>query len=215
MQLFASCLAPLLAATDSDLLQGFEAVRDKCRAEHGEASDSLGCEFGQNLIGEGPDPGVPSETRLKRNGVALGAKLERLGEQARRREAVRAVAEAVHVSDPRAAVLPREAVLSTPVGPPNLALGKTVQGDVRWIMAAAVLAAAEQPTLHDQILEAAQRSIIGIGTEERPTKAPKVRRPATGVMADTLVASLREPGSIREAIILGEAIRPYHRPSWR
>ena len=97
----------------------------------------------------------------------------------------------------------------------TLALGKTVQGDVRWIMAAAVLAAAEQPTLHDQILEAAQRSIIGIGTEERRTEAPKVRRRARGAIADTLVASLREPDSIREAIILGEAIRPYHRPSWR
>ena len=97
----------------------------------------------------------------------------------------------------------------------TLARGETVQGDVRWIMAAAVLAAAEQATLYDQILEVARLSIIGIGTEERHAEAPKVRRLATGAMAKTLVASLRRPDSIREAIILGEAIRPYHQPRWR
>ena len=97
----------------------------------------------------------------------------------------------------------------------TLARGETVQGDVRWIVAAAVLAAVEQPTLHDQILEAARLSIIGVGTEERHAEAPKVGRPAAGAMAKTLVASLRQPASIREAIILGEAIRPYRRPSWR
>jgi len=97
----------------------------------------------------------------------------------------------------------------------DLARGKTVRGDARWIMAAAVLAAAEQPTLYDQILEAARLSIVGIGTEERHAEAPRVRRLATGAMAKTLVASLRHPDSIREAIILGEAIRPYHHPRWR
>jgi len=96
-----------------------------------------------------------------------------------------------------------------------LARGETVNGDVRWIMAAAVLAAVEQPTLHDQILEAARLSIIGIGTEERDTTGPAVARPARGAIADTLVASLRQPAAIREAIILGEAIRPYHQPRWR
>lgn len=96
-----------------------------------------------------------------------------------------------------------------------LARGETVRGDVRWIMAAAVLAAAEQPTLHDQVLEAARLSIIGIGTEERRTKAPKGARPIRGAIGDILVASLREPDAVREAIILGEAIRPYHQPRWR
>ncbi len=96
----------------------------------------------------------------------------------------------------------------------ELARGKTVHGDVRWIMAAAVLTAAEQPTLHDQILETARLSIIGIGTEQRRALAPKAVRPPTRAIAGTLVASLRQPSAIREAIILGEAIRPYHPPKW-
>ncbi|MDH3199830.1 MAG: hypothetical protein OEM15_02950 [Myxococcales bacterium] len=97
----------------------------------------------------------------------------------------------------------------------QLARGETVHADVRWIMAAAVLAAAEQPALHDPILAAARLSIIGIGTEERRAQEPKAVRPPTGAIGDTLVASLRQPGAIREAIILGEAIRPYHAPRWR
>lgn len=99
----------------------------------------------------------------------------------------------------------------------QLALGKgeIVRGDVRWIMAAAVLAAVEQPALHDQVLAAARLSIVGVGTEERRTKAPLVARDRTGSIARTLVASLGRPKAVREAIILGEAIRPYHRPRWR
>ncbi|MDH3844742.1 MAG: hypothetical protein OES69_12440 [Myxococcales bacterium] len=97
----------------------------------------------------------------------------------------------------------------------ELARGETVRADIRWIMAAAVLAASEQPVLHNSILDAARRSIIGIGTEKRRAEEPKAVRPPTGAIGDTLVASLRQPRAIREAIILGEAIRPYHAPRWR
>ena len=94
----------------------------------------------------------------------------------------------------------------------QLARGETVDADVRWIMAAAVLAAAEQPRLHDQILVAARRSIVGVGAEAE--KVEPTRRRPSGAIAETLVASLRQPDAIREAIILGAAFRPYERPRW-
>jgi hypothetical protein len=94
----------------------------------------------------------------------------------------------------------------------QLARGETVDADVRWIMAAAVLAATEQPTLHDQILEAARRSIVGVGAEAE--KMEPIRRPPSGTIGEALVASLRQPEAIREAIILGAAFRPYERPRW-
>jgi hypothetical protein len=79
-------------------------------------------------------------------------------------------------------------------------------------MAAAVLAAAAQPTLHDQILEAARRSIAGVG--EGPEEMAPARRLPSGAIGETLVASLRQPDAIREAIILGAAFTPYKRPRW-
>ena len=94
----------------------------------------------------------------------------------------------------------------------QLARGQTVDADVRWIMAAAVLAAASQPTLHDQILDAARRSIVGVGQE--PELAAPARRLRGGAIGETLVASLRQPDAIREAIILGAAFTPYKRPRW-
>jgi hypothetical protein len=97
----------------------------------------------------------------------------------------------------------------------QLARRETVDADVRWIIAAAVLAATEQPALHDQILEAARRSIAGIGWEEEATQARRQRRRPTGTIGKTLVASLRHPDAIQEAIILGAALTPYKRPRWR
>jgi hypothetical protein len=94
----------------------------------------------------------------------------------------------------------------------DLARGETVDADVRWIMAAAVLAAAAQPTLHDQILDAAKRSIVGVGQEAE--RAAPSRRKTSGNIGETLVASLRQPDAIREAIILGAAFTPYTRPRW-
>jgi len=94
----------------------------------------------------------------------------------------------------------------------DLARGETVNADVRWIMAAAVLAAAAQPTLHDQILEAARRSIVGIGAK-REEAEPSRRRPS-GKIGEVLVASLRDPKAIQEAIILGAAFTPYKVPRW-
>jgi len=94
----------------------------------------------------------------------------------------------------------------------QLARGQTVDADVRWIMAAAVLAAASQPTLHDQILDAARRSIVGVGQE--PELAAPALRLRGGAIGETLVASLRQPDAVREAIILGAAFTPYKRPRW-
>jgi len=94
----------------------------------------------------------------------------------------------------------------------QLARGETVDADARWIMAAAVLAAAAQPTLHDQILQAARRSIAGVG--EEPQEATTVRRRPSGKIGETLVASLKRPDAIQEAIILGAAFTPYKRPDW-
>jgi len=94
----------------------------------------------------------------------------------------------------------------------QLARGETVDTDVRWIMAAAVLAAAAQPALHDQILEAARRSIVGV--EQEPEEAAPARRLPSGAIGETLVASLRQPDAIQEAIILGAAFTPYKRPRW-
>jgi hypothetical protein len=94
------------------------------------------------------------------------------------------------------------------------AQGKTVDADARWIIAAAVLAATAQPTLHDQILDAARRSIAGVGEEEK-AEARTVRHLPTGTIGETLVASLRQPEAIQEAIILGAAFTPYKPPRWR
>ena len=98
---------------------------------------------------------------------------------------------------------------------PELALGATVQADPRWIMAAALLAAAAQPALHDQILEAARRSIAGVGEPDAPSEAAWARLQPTGTIAETLVASLRQPDAVQEAIILGAALTSYKRPRWR
>ena len=95
----------------------------------------------------------------------------------------------------------------------QLSRGDTVEADVRWIMAAAVLAAAAQPTLHDQILEAARRSIVGVG-QKAEEEAPR-RRLRSGSIGDALVASLKEPDAIEEAILLGAAFTPYKRPRWQ
>ncbi len=95
-----------------------------------------------------------------------------------------------------------------------LAHGETVNADVRWILAAAVLAAMAQPTLHDPIMEAARRSIRGVGEErEAVTTRPRRRRPRT--IGASLVASMRQPRAIEEAIALGAALTPYKRPAWR
>jgi hypothetical protein len=94
----------------------------------------------------------------------------------------------------------------------QLARGETVHAEARWIMAAAVLAAAAQPTLHDHILEAARRSIVGVGAKAE--EAPPARRRPSGKIGETLVASLSQPNAIQEAIILGAAFTPYKRPRW-
>ena len=95
----------------------------------------------------------------------------------------------------------------------DLARGDAVKADVRWIMAAAVLAAAAQPALHDQILEAARQSIVGVG-EVQEAAATKTRRRPSRAIAANLVASLRQPRAIEEAIAIGAALTPYKRPPW-
>lgn len=90
----------------------------------------------------------------------------------------------------------------------RLASGDLVDADPRWIVAAAVLAAAKQPTLHDAILQTARQSIRGIG--EAKTEEPVApTRARTHAATDDLIGSIRSPDAIREAIILGAAIKPY------
>ncbi|MGB5813406.1 MAG: hypothetical protein WBG86_22920 [Polyangiales bacterium] len=96
----------------------------------------------------------------------------------------------------------------------ELARGAIPRTDVRWIMAAAVLAAAAQPNREDRIRETAQIAILGVGAEaEKPVSTTNDRLP--GLIAGELVACLRRPSALRDAIILGEAFRPYDRPRWR
>ncbi|MFZ1863274.1 MAG: hypothetical protein WAU39_03540 [Polyangiales bacterium] len=95
-----------------------------------------------------------------------------------------------------------------------LARGSTVDADSRWIIAAAVLAAAAQPALHDVILDAAKRSIAGIERKERERQPQAPRTLHAGTIGEALVASLRSPDAIREAIVLGAALGPQRR-RWR
>jgi hypothetical protein len=96
-----------------------------------------------------------------------------------------------------------------------LGRGERVDADPRWIMAAAVLAATAQPTLHDQILESARKSIRGAGEAEALQQAREPRRRQAGTIRETLVSSLRNPDAIREAIVVGAALTPYRRPGRR
>lgn len=95
----------------------------------------------------------------------------------------------------------------------DLLHGAQLDADVRWIIAAAVLAASAQPALHDPILRLARLSIAGRAQPAVAFLAPK-RRHTSATIGETLVASLRRPEAIKEAIILGAAIRPYKRPRW-
>ena len=86
-----------------------------------------------------------------------------------------------------------------------MARGETADADPRLVIAAAVLAASAQPSLHDTILEAALRSIRGVGKAEAPASAPQPRaRPRS--IAGTLRHSLRSPAAIQEAVALGAAL---------
>ena len=86
-----------------------------------------------------------------------------------------------------------------------MARGETADADPRLVIAAAVLAASAQPSLHDAILEAALRSIRGVGRAEAPAAAPQ-RRARPSSIAGTLRHSLRSPAAIQEAVALGAAL---------
>lgn len=96
----------------------------------------------------------------------------------------------------------------------SLRTGDARGEDVRWIMAAAVLLVVEDPALHDEILAAAQRSIVGVGAEAFAEELV-VRIEPQGSVGALLSRSLTNAATLREAIILGESIRPYRRPRWR
>jgi hypothetical protein len=89
-----------------------------------------------------------------------------------------------------------------------LAGGAEVDADSRWIIAAAVLAAAAQPALHDSILEAAYRSIARIEASAREPQLQTARPARAQAIGRALMASLRNPSAMREAIVLGEALGP-------
>jgi hypothetical protein len=88
----------------------------------------------------------------------------------------------------------------------DLARGDAVDANARWITIAAVLAAAAQPTLHDQILDAAKQSIMAMAAPERRVQAPKAPRPRSGAIGEALIASFREPAAVREAVMVGAAL---------
>jgi hypothetical protein len=96
-----------------------------------------------------------------------------------------------------------------------LARGQAVDGDVRWIMAAAVLAATAQPALHDQILDAARRSIARVGSKESAGEPSKPDGRTHRRIGKALVRSLGAPHALDEAIALAAAFTPYQPPRWR
>ena len=96
----------------------------------------------------------------------------------------------------------------------SLARGQTVAGNARLILAAAVLAATAQPTLHDEILDAARRSIVEVlpePTEAEGTRSPRPRYPSIG---RELIGSLNQARALDEAIAVAAAFTPYGPPSW-
>lgn len=97
----------------------------------------------------------------------------------------------------------------------SLATGELVDADARWIVAAAVLAATAQPVLHDKILDAARRSMRAKGEVIELGETSFRPQAATGSVGGELVASLRRPDAIEEAIVLGAVLTPYRRPRWR
>ncbi|MGB8332211.1 MAG: hypothetical protein WCE62_18955 [Polyangiales bacterium] len=96
----------------------------------------------------------------------------------------------------------------------SLSRGQAVKGNARWIMAAAVLAAAAQPTLHDQILETARRSIVGLGTAQAPIDRAEAKPRRYRSIGGALIGSLGEPHALDEAIALAAAFTPYKAPNW-
>jgi len=96
----------------------------------------------------------------------------------------------------------------------SLARGQTVNGDARWIMAAAVLAATGQPTLHDQILETARQSIVGVRAKQLTTPSPLPGRRTEQSIGRALITSLSQPHALDEAIAVAAAITSYRPPRW-
>lgn len=92
-----------------------------------------------------------------------------------------------------------------------LARGGTARADSRRIIAAAVLAAAAQPTLHDSILDAARRSIGGMEAEEREPQHRATRQRPSATIGRSLRASLKSPIAIGEAVVVGAALSPRRR----
>jgi len=92
-----------------------------------------------------------------------------------------------------------------------LATGGTARTDSRRIIAAAVLAAAAQPTLHDSILNAARRSIGAMEAEERKPQRRATRQRPSATISQSLRASLKSPIAIREAVVVGAALSPRRR----
>ena len=75
----------------------------------------------------------------------------------------------------------------------------------------AAVADAGRPLSPAEILEAARRSLRGVGEEETPSEAPTARALPAGRIGSELVASLRRPEAIRQAVVLGAALTPYRR----
>ena len=89
--------------------------------------------------------------------------------------------------------------------------GKHAHGDPRLIIAAAVLAATSNEALHDQIMNLAHASIIGIGTGEQFHSDPAEIFVGHSALVDELRAVIKSPPALAESIALGAAFRRRHR----
>ena len=86
-----------------------------------------------------------------------------------------------------------------------LSRGERVDADPRWVIAAAVLAAAAQPALTDTIRDTAARSIQGVG-EPKAEKSQPRRTSTRHRIAAELRTSPRSPTALIEAITLAATL---------
>lgn len=127
-----------LAAADVDLFQGFQAVGGERGDQHGQALDTLGGQFLEDVVGIWPDPGRAAESALETDAVAVLAQAQALRQGAGCGEALGAVTVAVAGDDARAAIALGQAVGTAGVGFRDLALRQAVEAHEEVVVAAQV-----------------------------------------------------------------------------
>ncbi len=89
----------------------------------------------------------------------------------------------------------------------RLTEGVRVDADARWLVAAAVMAAAQTPERQAQVLAAARQSLSREAVAKpRPVVSSKAVRPSS-IKAE-LRRSLRDPEAVRQAVVLGASLCP-------